>query len=289
MYGYVQKERLVPPLSDVGVHFFKMRTLPAHVMATQTQIHDAIEMIYMTKGSVTVNIDGALHHLETGDFAFFRSRGVHNIYTRDDEENDYYVLKLMPKFVFDISPKEDTKGFPARFLIYSTELKTVWTKEELEGSEILRNIQKLIAELDSKSPCIVVSRIICALNILEAIYRTDSDVYEKLDAMPDSIYDIVAYINVWFAIDLSAEDMAKRANMSYSHFSRSFNKATGRTFKDYLNDIRINHAEQLVINTNMPITEISMECGYQTVSHFTTMYKKIKGISPIAQRKSLQK
>lgn len=285
MFGFVQKERLVPPLSEVGVHFFKMPTLPARVMATQTQIHDAIEMIYMNKGSVTANIDGEITHLESGDFAFFRSRGVHNIYTEDEEENDYYVLKLMPKFLYDISPKEANISFPARFLIYNSELKCVWRKDELEGSEILKNLQKLISEIDSETTLSTVSKIICTLNILEEIYRADKELYESLDATPDAIFDVVSYINVWFEIDLTAEDMAKRANMSYSHFSRSFNKATGKSFRDYLNLVRINHAEQLIINTNLPITEISMKCGYQTVSHFNTMYKRIKGIPPLAARK----
>ena len=288
MHGYVQEERLVPPLSDKGIDFFKMPTLPPRTMATQLQIHEAIEMIYVKTGSIIANIDGEKQSMRPGDFAFFRSRGVHGIYTEDEEENDYYVLKIMPKFIYDLSPKNVDKNFPNRFLVYNTSLKTFWSSEELQGSEILRNLERLIHELDTPSPVPEVSTILCALNILEQIYRSDFEVYESLSDQPNAVLDIVAYINVWFALDLTAEDMAKRAHMSAAHFSRTFKKVTGKSFKDYLNFVRLNHAEFLIINTDMPITEIAMESGYSTVSYFTSMYKKVKGISPLAHRKEIR-
>jgi len=289
MHGYVQEERLVPPLSDKGIAFFKMPTLPARTMATQLQIHEAIEMIYVKSGSIIANIDGVKRSMHPGDFAFFRSRGVHGIYTEDESANDYYVLKIMPKYVYDLSPKNLEKNFPNRFLIYNTSLKTFWTKEELCGSEILRNLERLINELDEPAPIPEVSTILCALNILEQIYRSDYEIYESLSDTPDDMLDIVAYVNVWFEMDLTAEDMAKRAHMSAAHFSRAFKKVTGKSFKDYLNFVRLNHAEFLIINTDLPITEIAMESGYSNVSYFTAMYKKAKGVSPTTHRKTLEK
>ena len=288
MYGYVQEERLVEPLSNKGVNFFKMPVVAAHSMATQTQQHGAIELIYMKTGSITINIDGGKYDLYPGDLAFVRSRGVHNIYTKDEEINDYYVLKLMPKFIYDVCPQDGSSNFASRFLVFDNSLKTVFRKDELEGSEIKRNLDGLISELDSPSPLADVSKIIAALNILKEIYLSDHKVFNHITNVPDTIYDIVSYVNVWFEMDLNAEDMAKRANMSYAHFCRSFRKATGRNFRDYLNFVRINNAETLILHTNLPITEISLKCGYQTVSHFTVMYKRLKGVSPTEHRKTIK-
>ena len=289
MYGYVQEERLVPPLSEKGVKCFKMPCVPAHSMATQTQQHGAIELIYMKTGSVTINIDGGKYDLFPGDLAFIRSRGVHNIYTKDDEVNDYYVLKLMPKFIYEISPQDGTSNFANRFLVFDTSLKTVFRKEELEGGKIKSFLDAIISEIDEPSPISEVSQILNILNILREIYLYDYEVFAKIDTSPDTIFDIVSYVNVWFEMDLSAEEMAKRANMSYAHFCRSFKKATGKNFREYLNFVRINNAETLILNTDLPITEISLKCGFQTVSHFTVMYKSLKGISPTAHRKSKAK
>ena len=289
MYGYVQEERLVPPLSTKGMHFFKMPVVPAHSMATQTQQHSAIEFIYMKTGSVTINIDGGKYDLYPGDLAFIRSRGVHDIYTKDEDVNDYYVFKIMPKFIYEVSPQDGSGNFANRFLAFDTSLKTVFKKEELSGSEMQRNIDGILKELDSPSPISDVAKMLYTLNILKEIYLSDSTVFKKVSNLPDTIYDIVAYVNVWFEMDLTAEDMAKRANMSYAHFCRSFKKATGKNFREYLNFVRINNAETLILNTDLPITEISLKCGFQTVSHFTVMYKSLKGISPTAHRKSKAK
>ena len=289
MYGYVQEERIVPPLSDKGVNFFKMPVVGARSMATQTQQHDAIEIIYMKTGSVTINIDGGKYDLYPGDLAFVRSRGVHNIYTLDQEVNDYYVLKLMPKFIYDICPQDGSSNFANRFSVFDTSLKTVFRKEELEESEIKRNLDSLIEGLKAPSTIPDVCKILATLNILKEIYLFDQKIFNKITKVPDTIFDIVSYVNVWFEMNITAEDMAKRANMSYAHFCRSFLKATGKNFRDYLNFVRIKNAETLILNTDLPITEISLKCGYQTVSHFTVMYKRLKGVSPTAHRKSLLK
>ena len=289
MYGYIQEERAVPPMSDKGVRFFKMPIMPAHTMATQIQMHEDFEMIYVKTGSIIVNIDGIKQSLRPGDFAFFRSRGVHGIYTENEAENDYYVLKIMPKFFYNLTPKNSQKSVPNRFLIYNTALKTFWTKEELEGSEILRNLNRLIEELENPGPITEITKILCGLNILEQIYLSDYTTFESLSDEPNALLDIVAYINVWFALDLTAEDMAKRAHMNYAHFSRTFQRVTGKCFKDYLNFVRLNHAESLIVNTDMPITEVALKSGYSNASYFAALYKKAKGCSPTEQRRKSTK
>jgi len=286
MNGYIQEEVLRPPLSEQGFEFFKMRTMPKRVRATQTQTHDAIEMIYMKTGSITVNIDGSGYVMHPGDLVLFRSRGIHNIYTLDDEENDYYVLKIMPKVIYDVSPKTMLGRFPMRFVVYSPDLKVLWKREELVGSEIEKTFARLIAELKKPNPISEISVIVSTLRILEEIYLSDYEVFSKIVSAPYGIFDSLIYINSHFQDDISAEMLAERANMSYGNFSRSFSKATKRSFRDYLNEIRTNHAEQLIINTNLPITDIAAQSGYQNVTHFITMYKRIKGITPLAQRKA---
>lgn len=283
--GYIQEEVLRPPLSDQGFEFFKMRTLPKRVRATQTQTHDAIELIYMKTGSVIASIDGKSQIMRPGDLALFRSRCIHNIYTLDDEENDYYVLKIMPKLIYDVSPKTLLGRFPLRFTVYNPDIKVFWSREELVGSEIERIFGRLISQLEIPNPISEISIIISALHLLEEIYLSDYSAFSKIVSAPYGIFDSLIYINSHFNEDISAEMLAERANMSYGNFSRAFTKATHKNFRDYLNDIRTNHAEQLIVNTELPITEISAQSGYQNVTHFITMYKRLKGITPLAQRK----
>jgi len=68
--------------------------------------------------------------------------------------------------------------------------------------------------------------------------------------------------------------------MSYSYFSRSFRRVTGLSFKKYLNQTRINRAEQMLLTGNGSVSEIAMECGYNSISYFISVYKSIKGTTP---------
>ena len=93
------------------------------------------------------------------------------------------------------------------------------------------------------------------------------------------------YINKNYMEDITLEKMCETVNMSYSYFSRMFKSITGTTFKEYLNTIRIDRAENLLVNTNKTATEICIKCGFNNPAYFSKVYKEIKGISPLSARK----
>jgi AraC-like DNA-binding protein len=84
--------------------------------------------------------------------------------------------------------------------------------------------------------------------------------------------------------NITADICAKKVYMSYGHFSRSFKKATGANFKDYLNTIRLIRAERALIATDDTITEICRDCGFNTVSYFIATFRRRKGMTPAVYR-----
>ena len=73
--------------------------------------------------------------------------------------------------------------------------------------------------------------------------------------------------------------------MSYSYFSRCFKNVTGKTFKEYLNMVRINHAQRLLATTTLSVTQVALECGYNNISYFIAVYKSLKGETPLSSRR----
>ena len=65
-----------------------------------------------------------------------------------------------------------------------------------------------------------------------------------------------------------------------SYFSKQFKAITGVGLIEYLNLTRITAAEKLLTETNRPITEVAMECGFNDSNYFAAVFKKIKGITP---------
>jgi two-component system response regulator YesN len=80
--------------------------------------------------------------------------------------------------------------------------------------------------------------------------------------------------------NLSLVDIASRVNLSPSHFSTIFSQETHQTFKDYLTEIRIRKAKELLRTTVLRATDISCQVGYNDPHYFSFTFKKNTGLSP---------
>ena len=281
------REEIPPRALRLGdIEFFKMITVNWRAMAAHTHIHDAIEFIYMNRGSVRVSINGEKTSIYPGDLVLFHSRSIHDIWTEDEVENDYYVLKILPSVLYSLFSSEKANDFARRFLASNTNVKNLWRKDEIKGSDIELGLQRLVESLDVKNQVSDISRTIFALLVLDGIYRFDNTIVTTNEYVAnESLHYALFYINEHFNEPISVEDVAQKANMSISSFSRAFKKASGQNFKDYLNTVRTNMAKELLLNTELPVREVAVRVGYNNISHFIATYKRYKGKTPLEERK----
>lgn len=90
----------------------------------------------------------------------------------------------------------------------------------------------------------------------------------------------INYMNQNFGEKITIETLAKLTNMSESNFNRIFKKETGLSPIEYLINIRIKKAKKFLRARNLTITEISMRCGFYSLSHFSSCFMKQLGMSP---------
>ena len=280
-----EEERVKPDLVRRGFEFFKYRDLAANSRAADVHIHDAIEFVYISKGSVKLTVDDREDRLSEGDLVMFRSRGVHSMRTEECPINSYYTLKLRPKLIRSLSPKNLAGGISLRFSVFNDDLKYIWRKDELEGSEILRGYRELIEKRDRTDEYNDISMLSSVMTVIFGVLSDGNAVFGNTNSDANQIYESITYINENFAEDITAEQAAEKVNMSYSYFAKSFKEATGKTFTEYLNLTRINEAEHMLINTDMSVSEIATRCGYNNISYFISLYKKHKGKTPLSERK----
>ncbi|MFM2120462.1 MAG: hypothetical protein RL722_1930 [Pseudomonadota bacterium] len=105
----------------------------------------------------------------------------------------------------------------------------------------------------------------------------------------DQIDLVVSRITDHLAQPLSATDIAAELGMSESRFSRFFRRATGNTFTDFVNRVRINRACQLLMESERRITDICYEVGFNNVANFNRRFLDIKGMTPSEFRKQADK
>ena len=267
-------------LSTEEMEFFKMRTVSWRAEAAHTHVHDAIEVIYMNKGSVQVSIDGVKTSIYPGDVALFRSRAIHDIWTEDEVENDYYVLKLLPKTLYNMSLNGNDDSFPLRFLICNPALKTIWRKEEIAGTDIELGFNRLIDSLDSKKNVTTLSRIISGLMVLEALYSSDNESMKGISLTNDSLYFALFYINEHYREDISLQVMAQSLGYNPSYISRYFKSSFKIGISQYITVIRLRKAVMLMQDKKNSITYCAFESGFPSMRTFYRAFLKEFGCTP---------
>ena len=87
--------------------------------------------------------------------------------------------------------------------------------------------------------------------------------------------------------ELSLNEVAKAVNMSAFYFCKTFKKATGMTFTDYLARVRVEKVRNLLLNPHKRVSEAAYEAGFQSLSQFNRVFRRIAGESPSAYREHL--
>jgi len=96
------------------------------------------------------------------------------------------------------------------------------------------------------------------------------------------------YIQQHQGDELSLGQVARAVNTSSFYFCKLFKKATGLNFTDYVSRVRIEKAKNLLLNPNLRISEIAYEVGFQSLTHFNRVFKRILGESPSDYRAQLK-
>ena len=95
-----------------------------------------------------------------------------------------------------------------------------------------------------------------------------------------------AYIYANQADPIDLDKVATAMHVSTFYFCKMFKKATGLTFTDYLSRVRVEKAKTLLLNPHLRISEIAYDVGFQSLTHFNRMFRKIVGQSPTMYRES---
>jgi len=90
----------------------------------------------------------------------------------------------------------------------------------------------------------------------------------------------IEFIRENMSRDLNLSEIANSTGMSPFHFARAFKQSTGVTPHQHLTKTRIEKAKQLLVQSDIPIVEVCYQVGFQSQSHFTTVFRKMTGFTP---------
>lgn len=111
----------------------------------------------------------------------------------------------------------------------------------------------------------------------------------KLQSLAFSeLRSLLAYVEKNYTERIELKELAKSMGVSTSRASHRFLEATGRNFKDYLLQLRLNEARRQLIGTELPVTEVCFGSGFQSVPSFYRLFAEAEGISPMDYRRKYE-
>lgn len=224
-------------------------------------------LFYVAKGCETFYFD-TVQKAEAGSFVIFRPHEKqHHIYLEDKTGEFYFVH-------FDA---------PEDFDIFGLESSVIYSAKP--SAKVCDMFEAIINELFLKQVCYEKLCVSMLFELLSVLVRRVADMTNPHKRYIDKISYILQIMNREYNKNYSLESYASMCNMSKFHFIRIFGDITGMSPVEYRNKIRMEHAKELLEESDMTISEISSSLGFSSASYFCDAFKKKNGISPAGYRR----
>jgi len=156
---------------------------------------------------------------------------------------------------------------------------------------ILQNMEKEIQLKDEGYRLLVKADLLRLLVIIGREFKSFNE--KKQDNIVSYhrklFYKTIEYINTNYNQKIGLKDIAKMAAMSPSYYSYIFKLIKGKNFVEYLNDIRIQKAMELLKTSDLNISEVCFAVGFNNLGHFNRVFKETAGVTPSNFRKVIIK
>lgn len=250
--------------------------------------HPEMELVYVNKGQGKRHIGNHLSYFNNSQLLLIGANLPHNGFTdRLTTNGSETLIQFKEDFLgenfFDIPEMKGVK-----------ELFERSKKGILFGIKTKQKLGNKIEKLDGKEGF---KKIIVFLEVLHILSKSEdytilnADGYAFETELQDSskLDKIYKHINENFKEHISLDEISDVANMTTQAFCRYFKKVTGKTFTKLVNEYRVVHATKLLSESQMSITDIAYECGFNNFSHFNKLFKEVTGKSASVYRKEMKK
>ncbi len=236
-------------------------------------LHEAIEIIYVTDGTVELGVGKELYHMEAGDFAIVFPNVIHHYQVFGVGKNKAVYLFLEPY----LSPTffDELQKYSPRYPIIR--------KEEVH-TDIVNSINSLL-DLEERKDLLVQAYVqIILAHVFSEMEMIDKDTIGG----DDLIYKVVEYVAKNFRTEMSMHKMAFELGVSKFVLSRLFAKTFHCNYNQYVNGMRLDYALTVLENTRDSITNICLEAGFESQRTFNRVFKERYKMTPREYRNRMR-
>lgn len=244
---------------------------------TSRELHGHRHYVFTlkTRGTSIECVNGKDYIFSPRDILFLSPIDFHSYASNDIGGGDHYAVC----FNFDTLDPELSYIYPAnRFPMFTTLSEPVFNKVCALLKELC---DENIVNLPSPIAMVYQKTLIEHILILAMQARPKQPSYRVGSFYSKSL----GYIYSHFREDISVDDIAAFIGYTPNHFNMVFRRSFGEPFGKYLRKTRINYAKNMLIAGDAPVTEIAIESGFASLSHFSRTFKAEFNMSPNEYRK----
>lgn len=248
--------------------------------------HECHEFMFCLEGELFQYEQNNTSSLQRkNDLYFFPAETLHNSWSKNQRSNSMVIW--FSKEIFEKEFKPLLQNHEKMNVLTKSE-SFLWPLSQHAKKQIREEFLRIQLELKLKQMGHKLMFLNALRNIFIILARDLSHSDKPLNQQQDPkeiINDILHYMTIYYESPISIDSILDQYPLSRSHFHALFKKHTGMTFSNTLNHIRLEQSKKLLQQTEMPITEIALNCGFNDSAYFTNCFKKYTNSSPRSWRK----
>lgn len=235
------------------------------------------ELYCLVDGTTKYFVGDEIFVLKKGNIVFIPKGMLHKTDSEECMHNERILLSFDDSifdesnlFLLDELTQSKFCSIPEKYLYKIEELINFLEKEYNAEDAYSRNMQKLYT-----------------LQLLTLICRYRRPTSPSISQSDKIIFEISDFIRNNYYQNISLKSLCKQFSVNESHLSKKFKSVSGTGITEYIAYVRIMNAEILLKQNKYTISEIAFKCGFNDSNYFSTVFKLIKGLSPLKYAKKL--
>lgn len=233
--------------------------------------HHSLELDFIDQGHINLNLRKKQYTLVTGHLFLINYRELHNI---------------VPLQITNISRLLISANFIEKCLPDFANLRFDITQDGFDQSQLLthmRNIKKLYQNNDVRTQLLIYSELYQILHQLV----TTAVIPAPLETNYSDIASILELIRKNYDSQLNVSKIASTFNLENRQFEQFFQAQVGLSFQQYLLNLRLDHAQQQLIHSDLKIIDIAFNNGFESAGNFIKAFQSIYRLTPAQYRRQL--
>lgn len=271
---------------------FVVKKISRSAFSNDFHFHKECQLVYVVSGSGIRVIGHSIERFEKGDLTFIGANVPHVWYSEYEAGQSKSSEAISLALYIDSELICERLGALADTKEVRHFLNESQRGVKIEGEKktiIAGTLQQMVNQKDIILLASFLYILACLLDPTDLVYLNAPDPLSSYAAQPPGrIPKLMHYIHQNFKEDISLTKAAEVSGLQIHAFCRYFKSLTNRTFSEFLNDVRIGYACELLHQSELSITQIALECGYNNMSYFNRCFKKTNKMSPRDFRQSLE-